>query len=46
MIREEFLTHVAITTDGRLLTGLLAESNDQTITLLDAQNKRTALAPR
>ena len=43
VIREEFLTHVAITTDGRLLTGLLAESNAQTITLLDAQNKRTAL---
>lgn len=44
VIREEFLTHVAVTTDGRLLTGLLAESNDQTITILDAQNKRTALA--
>ncbi len=34
---------MALTTDGRTLTGLLAESNSQTITLLDAKNNRTML---
>ncbi len=43
MIREQYLTHVAATNDGRVLTGLLAESNADTITLLDAENKRTVL---
>lgn len=43
MIREQFLSHVAATKDGRVLTGLLADSNADTITLLDAQNKRTVL---
>lgn len=43
MIRQEFLAHVAQTTDGRVMTGLLAESTAETITLLDAKNKRTVL---
>lgn len=43
VIREQFITHVATTTDGRILTGLLAESTPETITLLDAKNKRTVL---
>lgn len=43
MIREQFLTHVASTNDGRVVTGLLADSNADTITLLDAQNKRIIL---
>jgi putative heme-binding domain-containing protein len=43
IIREEFVTHVATTIDGRVLTGLLAESNAQTLTILDAKNKRTTL---
>jgi putative heme-binding domain-containing protein len=44
IIREEFITHLATTTDGRVLTGLLAESNAQTVTILDAKNKRTTLS--
>ena len=43
IVREEFVTHVASTSDGRVLTGLLAESNAQTLTILDAKNKRTAI---
>lgn len=43
MIREQYLTHVANTTDGRVLNGLLAESTAETITLLDAQNKRATI---
>jgi putative heme-binding domain-containing protein len=43
MVREQYITHIAATTDGRILTGLLAESTADTITLVDTQNKRTVL---
>lgn len=42
-IRPQYISHVAVTTSGRVLTGLLADSNAETITLLDAKNKRTVL---
>ena len=42
-IRPQYISHVAVTNDGRVLTGLLAESNAETITMLDAKNKRTLL---
>lgn len=44
MIREQYIAHVAQTTDGRVLTGLLAESTADNVTLLDAKNQRTTLA--
>lgn len=44
VIREEFVPHIAVTTDGRVVTGLLAESKPETITLLDAKNQRTVIA--
>lgn len=44
-IRPQFISHTAITKTGRVLTGLLADSNSDTITLLDAKNKRTVLNP-
>ncbi|HLJ11711.1 MAG TPA: PVC-type heme-binding CxxCH protein [Planctomycetaceae bacterium] len=43
VIRQEFMAYVAQTNDGRVLTGLLADSNAQTITLVDAKNQRTVL---
>jgi putative heme-binding domain-containing protein len=43
VIRQEFMTHVAATKDGQTLTGLLAESTSDTITLVDAKNQRTVL---
>ncbi|MBP88268.1 MAG: dehydrogenase [Planctomycetaceae bacterium] len=43
-VRPQYISHVAVTNDGRVLTGLLAESNAETITLLDAKNKRTVLS--
>ncbi|MBM4074652.1 MAG: c-type cytochrome, partial [Planctomycetes bacterium] len=46
MIREQYLTQVAATKDGRIVTGLLADSNADTITLLDAKNVRTILNRR
>ena len=43
VIRQEFMTHVALTKDGQVLTGLLAESTADTITLVDSKNQRTVL---
>ncbi len=45
VIRNEFVAQVATLHDGRLLTGLLAESGPATITLLDAKNERQ-IVPR
>ncbi|HLN30529.1 MAG TPA: PVC-type heme-binding CxxCH protein [Gemmataceae bacterium] len=44
VIRKEYLAYVVATNNGRLLTGLLAESTPKTITLLDEKNQRTILA--
>jgi putative heme-binding domain-containing protein len=43
VIRKEYLTFVAHTHDGRVLTGLIAEQSASNITLLDAKNQRTTL---
>lgn len=43
VIRQEFIAQVAETKDGQILTGLLAESTAETITLVDAKNQRTVL---
>lgn len=40
-VRPQYISHVVVTNDGRVLTGLLAGSTAETITLLDAKNKRT-----
>ena len=32
-IRQKYIAHIVLTVDGRLLTGLLADSNAKTITL-------------
>ncbi len=37
------MTHIAMTKDGRVLTGLLGDSTADTITLVDAKNQRTVL---
>ncbi|HXG09937.1 MAG TPA: PVC-type heme-binding CxxCH protein [Gemmataceae bacterium] len=44
VIRPEYGAFNVATKDGRLLTGLIAESSPQAITLLDAKNERTVLA--
>ena len=43
VIRQEFMSHVAVTKDGQILTGLLADSTADTITLVDSKNQRTVL---
>ncbi|HZU38799.1 MAG TPA: c-type cytochrome, partial [Gemmataceae bacterium] len=44
-IRKEYVAYVIATSNGRVLTGLVAESTPKTITLLDAKNERI-LIPR
>src|SRR5262249_19733607 len=41
VIRPEFTAYNVLTTDGRILTGLVVEVTPQAVTLLDAKNERT-----
>lgn len=43
VIRPEFVAYTLATSDGRILTGLLAESTADSVTLLDAKNVRTTI---
>jgi putative membrane-bound dehydrogenase-like protein len=44
VIRREYLAYQVQTTDGRLLTGVIAEQSAGSVTLVDAKNERTTLA--
>ena len=44
VIRKEFFNYVVATKDGRVLTGLIAESTPTTVTILDAKNQRTQVS--
>ena len=44
LIRKEYVSYVVQTTDGRILTGLMAAQTPGSITLLAAKNERTTLA--
>ncbi|HEX5270682.1 MAG TPA: c-type cytochrome, partial [Gemmataceae bacterium] len=43
VIRKEYLAYTVQTTDGRVLTGLIAEQGPNAVTLLDAKNQRTTV---
>ncbi|MAT15151.1 MAG: hypothetical protein CMJ46_07755, partial [Planctomyces sp.] len=43
MIRSQYIMYNAVTIDGRILSGLLADSNDNTVTLIDKQNNRIVI---
>ena len=43
VIRPEFRAYNVVLHDGRILAGLLADSNAETITVLDAKNQRTVI---
>ena len=43
VIRKEFFQYTAVLKDGRVLSGLIAESTPATVTLLDAKNQRTVI---
>ena len=44
VIRKEYLAYNVQTTDGRTLSGLIAEQTANAITLLDGKNQRTRIA--
>jgi putative membrane-bound dehydrogenase-like protein len=44
VIRNEYMNYNVFMKDGRLLMGLLAESTPNSVTILDAEDKRTVLA--
>jgi putative heme-binding domain-containing protein len=44
VIRREFLSYVITTTSGRVVTGVMAEQNAASITVLDANNQRIRIA--
>ncbi len=43
VIRPEFRAYNVVLDDGRILTGLLADQNESTVTVLDAKNQRTVI---
>src|SRR5580704_16751691 len=43
VIRPEFRAYNVVLDDGRILTGLLADQNESTVTVLDAKNQRTVV---
>jgi putative membrane-bound dehydrogenase-like protein len=44
VIRKEYLAYNVQTTDGRALTGIIAEQSPSAVTLLDGKNQRTTVA--
>jgi putative heme-binding domain-containing protein len=44
LIRKEYVSYAVQTTDGRILTGLMAAQTPGSITLLAAKNERTTLS--
>lgn len=43
-VRTEYVQHEANLLDGRKVTGLVVETTPKTVTVLDAQNKKTTIA--
>jgi putative heme-binding domain-containing protein len=43
VIRREYLNFIVTTTSGRILTGLIAEQDGASLTILDANNQRTRI---
>jgi putative heme-binding domain-containing protein len=43
VIRREYMSYVVMTTSGRVLTGVMAEQDGASITILDANNQRTKI---
>jgi putative membrane-bound dehydrogenase-like protein len=43
VIRREYMNYIVTTTSGRVLTGVMAEQDGASITILDANNQRTRI---
>jgi len=46
IIRKEYATFIVESKDGRVLTGNMIESNDESFTIVDARNQRTRILRR
>jgi putative membrane-bound dehydrogenase-like protein len=44
VIRREFMSYVVTTSSGRVLTGVIAEQDAATVTIVDANNQRTKIS--
>jgi putative heme-binding domain-containing protein len=44
VVRREYINYTLLTVDGRVLTGMLAEQDAASVTILDAKNERTRIA--
>ena len=44
VIRREYVPYIVTTTSGRVLTGLIAEQDGASVTILSGENKRIKLA--
>ena len=44
VIRREYINYLLVTVTGRVVTGLLAEQDAASVTLLDAQNNRIKIS--
>jgi putative membrane-bound dehydrogenase-like protein len=44
LIRKEYQAQTIATTDGRVLSGLVVDENDKTLTLFDSKQQRTVLS--
>jgi putative heme-binding domain-containing protein len=44
MIRREFMNYVVTTSSGRVLTGVVAEQDAASVTIVDANNQRTRIS--
>jgi putative heme-binding domain-containing protein len=43
VIRREFMNYVVVTNSGRVLTGVMAEQDGASVTIVDANNQRTKI---
>jgi putative heme-binding domain-containing protein len=44
VIRREFLNYIVVTNSGRVVTGVMADQDGASVTILDANNQRTKIA--
>jgi putative heme-binding domain-containing protein len=44
VIRREYMSYVVVTTSGRVVTGVMAEQDGASITILDAKNERVKIS--
>ena len=46
LVRKEYQSQTIALRDGRVLTGLVVDENDRTLTLVDSNRQKTIIAAR